>query len=116
MVQVKKRRASGIAKKQLALAEKSLKNNDKENFFINIIAALYNFIGNKMNIPTAEHSKEKIVTELKEKNVSEEIINELVKLMDECEFARYAPGLQSGNLQEVYNRAENIIYKIEDAV
>ena len=116
IVLVKKRRASGIAKKQLALAERYLKNNEKENFFINVIAALYNFIGNKMNIPTSEHSKEKVVTELKEKNVSVELINELVKLMDECEFARYAPGLQSGNLQEVYNRAENIIYKIEDAI
>ncbi|MBI3500607.1 MAG: protein BatD [Bacteroidetes bacterium] len=115
-VLVRKRRASGIAKKQLALAEKSMKNNDKENFFVNVLSALYNYVGNKMNISTSEQSKEKVIEVLKKKNISEETINELVKLMDECEFARYAPGLQSGNLQEVYNRAENSINKIEDSI
>lgn len=116
LVAVRRRRASGIAKRYLALAEKSLKKNDKENFFANVLAALYNYVGNKMNIPAAEQSKEKAVEALKAKNISDETIAELVKLMDECEFARYAPGLQSGNLQEVYTRAETIINKIDDAI
>ncbi|MBI4930244.1 MAG: protein BatD [Bacteroidetes bacterium] len=116
LVLVKKRRASRIAKKQLAKAERSMKENDKENFFVNVLSALYNYTGNKMNIPVAELSKEKVVEVLKEKNVAEETIHELVTLLDECEFARYAPGLQSGNLNEVYSRAENIITKIEDAI
>ena len=116
MVLVKKRKAGGIAKKQLALAEKSMKGNNKEKFFINILLALNNYVGNKMNIPAADQSKEKTIEVLKEKNIADETINELVKLMDECEFARYAPGLQSGNLNEVYSRAENIINKIEDAL
>ena len=113
---VKKRGASRIAKKQLSQAEKSMTSNNKEHFFENILSALYNYAGNKMNIPVAELSKEKVVASLKEKNVAEEITSELIKLLDECEFARYAPGLQSGNLQEVYNRAEKIITKIEDVV
>lgn len=116
LILVKKRNASRVAKKQLAHAEKFMKNNDTENFFINILSALYNYTEHKMNISTAEHSKEKVIQELKEKNVSEETINELVKLLDECEFARYAPASQSGNLEDVYSRAENIITKIEDVV
>lgn len=115
IVMVKKRRASGIAKKYLTLAERSMQSNHKENFFSNVLAALYNYTEHKMNIPTSEHSKEKVVVVLKEKNIPEETISELVQLMDECEFARYAPGLQSGNLKEVYTRAANIINKIEDA-
>ena len=91
-------------------------SNNKEHFFENILSALYNYAGNKMNIPVAELSKEKVVASLKEKNVAEEITSELIKLLDECEFARYAPGLQSGNLREVYNRAAKIITKIEDVV
>lgn len=116
LVLVKKRGASKVAKKHLAQAEKSMKANDKENFFVNVLSALYNYTEHKMNISTAEHSKEKVAEALKEKNVSEETISELVKLLDECEFARYAPGLQSGNLNDVYSRAENIITKIEDAI
>ncbi len=113
---VRKRGAGRIAKKHLAHAEKSMKNNDKENFFVNVLSALYSYAGNKMNIPVAELSKEKVVELLKGKNVQEDAINELVKLMDECEFARYAPGLQSGDLQDVYNRAATIITKIENSV
>jgi hypothetical protein len=113
---VRKRTANRIAQKQLVQAEKSMNLNDKENFFVNILSALYSYAGNKMNIPVAELSKERIVEMLKGKNVQEEIINEFVKLMDESEFARYAPGLQSGNLQDVYTRAENIITKIENSI
>ncbi len=116
LVLVKKRKASRIAKKQLNEAERSMKANNKENFFVNVLSALYNYTGNKMNIPVAELSKEKVVEVLREKNVAEETINELVKLLDECEFARYAPGLQSGDLNEVYSRAEKIITKIEDVI
>jgi hypothetical protein len=116
LAMVRKRGAGRIAKKHLAQAEKSMKSGDKENFFVNVLSALYSYAGNKMNIPVAELSKEKVVELLKGKNVQEDAIHELVKLMDECEFARYAPGLQSGDLQEVYNRAANIITKIENEV
>ncbi len=116
LILVKKRSAGKVAKKHLAKAEKSMKGNDKENFFVNVLSALHDYTEHKMNISTAEHSKEKVAAALKEKNVSEDIITELVTLMDECEFARYAPGLQSGNLNEVYSRAATIITKIENAV
>lgn len=116
VVLVKKRNASKIAQKQLAQAEKSMKANDKETFFINVLAALYSYAGNKMNIPAAEMSKEKAVETFRDQKISQAAIDEYVKLMDECEFARYAPGLQSGNLNEVYNRAESIITKIEDEI
>lgn len=113
---VKKRKANRLARKQLAQARKSIQKQEHEIFFENILSALYNYFGNKFNILPAELSKEKIVEMLKERNIPEEIISEFVKQLDECEFARYAPGMQSGNTQEVYNRVENIIAKIEDMV
>ena len=113
---IKKRTAGRIAKKQLVQAEKSIAENKKEDFFINVLSALYNYAGNKMSIATSDLSKEKVTEFLKAKNTNEEIIKELVTLIDECEFARYAPGLQADNLQTVYNRAIHIITKIEDSL
>jgi hypothetical protein len=69
-----------------------------------------------MNIPVADLSKEKVVAAFQEMKVAQGSIDEYVKLMDECEFTRYAPGLQSGNLNEVYSRAENIITGIENEI
>ncbi len=113
---VKMRTANKLANKQLAKAKESMGTNDKETFFVNVLTALYDYAGNKMNIPVAELSKEKMVASFQNKNTSSETIAELVKLLDECEFARYAPGLQSGNLQEVYDRAAGIITKLESEV
>jgi hypothetical protein len=113
---VKKRTASKMAKKQLAQAEKSMQGDDKATFFVNVLSALYSYAGNKMNIPGAEMSKEKVITSFRDKKVSEDSILEFTKLIDECEFARYAPGLQSGNLQDVYDRAANSITKIENEI
>ena len=116
LVLVKKRTANKMARRQLAQAEKSMKENNKEAFFVNVLSALYNYAGNKMNIPVADLSKEKIMEAFQQKNVSQSSIEEYIKLMDECEFARYAPGMQSGNLYDVYNMAENSITKIEDEI
>ena len=116
LVAVKRRRASHLAKKQLMNAEKAIKTGDKENFYTSVLSALYTYVGNKANIPAADMSKDKVSEVLKEKYISDETIHELIKLLDECEFARFAPGLQSGNLNEVYNRSENIITKIENAI
>ena len=116
LVLVKKRTANKIAKKHLALAEKSMKANDKEYFFVNVLSALYSYAGNKMNIPVAEMSKEKVVESFQDKKVSEEARATYLKLLDECEFARYAPGSASGNLQEMYDRAADSISKIEDEI
>ncbi|TAL59931.1 MAG: protein BatD [Bacteroidetes bacterium] len=116
LVLLKKRNANKIAQKQLAQAERSMKTNDKEIFFVNVLAALYSYAGNKMNIPIAELSKEKVIESFVGKKVSQDSVDEFAKLMDECEFARYAPGMQSGNLQEMYDRAAASITKIEDEI
>ncbi|MFH1004110.1 MAG: BatD family protein [Bacteroidota bacterium] len=116
IVLVKKRKAKHIAKKNLAHAEKFIKSNDKENFYVNILSALYNYVSNKMNIPIADLSKEKVTQLLVEKKTTDETISQLINLLDECEFAQYSPELNTGNLQNVYNRAENIIMKVEDEI
>lgn len=116
LVFVKRKGANRIAKKHLSQAEKSMASNNKEIFFENILSALYEYAGNKLNIPTATLTKENVVQELKAKNVPGGITSDFTKLIGECEFARYAPGLQSGDLQEVYNRVEKIITQIEDVI
>lgn len=114
LVAVRNRNARKIARKLLSAAERSMKEQNKEKFFENVLGALNGYAANKMNIPVADLSREKITGMLKEKNVPEDLINAYSKLMDECEFARYAPGLQSGDLSYVFKRAEEIITETEN--
>ncbi len=115
-VAVKSRRATKMAKKQLLLAEKHLSANNKELFYVEIFKALYGYIGNKLNIPTANLNKETITDSLRIKSVSEATIQQLLATLDNCEYAHYAPAAVSGDLKGIYDNTVQLITKIEDEI
>ena len=47
------------------------------------------------------------------KDVSEEIVNEFVELLNNCEFARFAPGDPSKKMDELYHKGIELITKAE---
>ncbi len=115
-VAVKSRKATKMAKKQLLLAEKHLKSNNKELFYVEIFKALYGYISNKLNIPTANLNKETITDSLRTKSVKEETIQQLMTTLDNCEFAHYAPAAVSGDLKSIYDNTVQLITKIEHEI
>ncbi len=115
-VAVKSRKATKMARKRLSIAEKYLRANDKELFYVEIFKALYGYIGDKLNIPAADLNKEHISDKLKNKTVSESTIQQLITTIDNCEFARYAPSSVSGDLNSIYISTVELITKIEDEI
>jgi hypothetical protein len=116
IVSVKSRKATKMAKKRLVLAEKHLKENNKELFYIEIFKALYGYTSDKLNIPVAELNKEHISEKLKNENVTDATIKELIAILDSCEYARYAPSAVSGDLSSIYNTTVELITKIESEI
>lgn len=116
IVSVKSRKATKMAKKRLVLAEKHLKENNKEQFYIEIFKALYGYISDKLNIPVAELNKEHISEKLKNSNVTDATTTELIAILDSCEYARYAPSAVSGDLKNIYNTTVELITKIESEI
>ena len=45
--------------------------------------------------------------------MSEESIKKFISVLENCEFARFAPGDKSGKMQEIYDEALEVISKIE---
>ena len=115
-VAVKSRKATKMAKKQLKLAENYLKANNKELFYVEIFKALYGYVGNKLNIPTANLNKETITDSLRIKSVTEATIQQLMSTLDNCEFAHYAPTAVSGDLKSIYDNTVELITKIENEI
>ena len=116
VVAVKSRKATKMAKKQLLLAEKHLKSSNKESFYVEIFKALYGYVGNKLNIPTANLNKETITDSLRIKAVTEATIQQLMSTLDNCEFAHYAPTAVSGDLKSIYDNTVELITKIENEI
>jgi hypothetical protein len=113
---VKNRKANKIAKKRLQEAYTSLKNNNKEQFYENVLKAFWGYVSDKMGIPVAELSRERVQDAFHERNIDEELVKRFMFIADECEFARYAPAAESSKMEEIYNNAVSLLSDFEQNV
>lgn len=112
-VLVRERKAAKLAKKQLANVEKLMDSGNKDAFYTEILTALNNYLSHKLNIPVAELSRENINKVLQQKQVDEGSMAKLVSTLDTCEYAKYAPGAVSGDLQTVYSNTIDLVTNLE---
>ena len=104
------RNSSRLAKKYLSEAQRNI--NNKELFYISLERALHNFLKAKLHIETSEMSKEKITELLSARNARPETIHDFIKLIENCEFARYAPST-SAAINNDYEKAVSTISELE---
>ncbi len=113
---MKSRRANKIAGKRLALAKKFLHEKKRNEYYEEIFKALWGYISDKLSIPVAELTKEKIKETMLAKNVHEATINEFISLLDKAEFARFAPSGGEREMDTIYSESVDVISKIEGNV
>ena len=113
---LKQRGATRMAKKRLKAANNFIASNNKEKFYDELHTAINSYLSDKFTIPVAELSRDTITGKLTEKKVSTETLQQLSTVLDNCEFARYAPASVTGNLTEVYNSTVTLITKLEDEI
>ena len=116
VAKVRVKKASSVATKRLKVAHKLMKEGKKNEFYDEMMRALSGYMGDKLSILTAELSKDRIADELKRHGVSEELTKQVIGLLDDCEFARYAPGDDTGRMDRLYNEAVNVIGQIENSI
>lgn len=110
---MKNRRASAKAVKRLKLAEVNLKAGNHQAFYESILNALYGFFSDKLLIPFASLNRENLLSGLKEQGIDDGILLEINELLSECEYARYAPGSQGGESDQVYQKAKQMIMELD---
>ncbi len=106
---VRNKRANKVALKRLKEAALFLKNNQAEKFYEAVIKALWGYLSDKLSIPVADLSRQKTSSSLLEKEVEPEVVRELMQIIDDCEFARYAPAAFTGTMQETYDGAARVM-------
>lgn len=113
---VKFRKANKMAKKRMETANKFLKENNKKNFYDETARALWGYLGDKLGISQADMTKDKVREILLTKNLSEEMIKQLLDTLDTCEMALFAPSSDSAGMEKIYQNAIELISKIEEQV
>lgn len=106
----KRRKVSKLAKKYLSNAKKLL--GKKEAFYEALEKALHNFLKAKLHIETTDISKDKIEELLRNKNVNEDLIQKFSSVLNECDFARYAPG-SNLQMEKDYKNAIDVISNLD---
>jgi len=104
------RQNNKLARKFLGEAKKQL--GSKEPFYLALEKALHNFLKAKLNIETSELSRENIRELLLSRKADPDTVNNFSLIMDNCEFARYAPSSGTA-MQQDYDSAVSVITALE---
>jgi hypothetical protein len=113
VMHVKNKKANKFAKKRLNKASGFMKRDLKEDFYEELVKAMWGYLSDKLGIPVAKLSKDNAKSEMISKKVDEEYINQILNIIDRCEYARYAPVTDETKMDTVYNDAIKVISKLQ---
>ena len=116
VAKMRTKKANKVAIKRMELAGKLLSENKKDAFYDEVLKALWGYISDKLNIPVSRLSKDNIEEKLRNHGVSEELIKEFLNALNDCEFARFAPGDENQAMDKVYSSSIEVISKMENSI
>ena len=112
---MKTKRANKVANKRLKNARQLMSKNKHDAFFEEMLRALWGYFSDKLTIPVSELNRDNIFLELSKYGVTENVCNDIIGLLDDCEFARYAKSEENGSdMSVVYKKACDLINQVEN--
>ncbi|KAA6334409.1 hypothetical protein EZS27_017264 [termite gut metagenome] len=119
VTKMRMKQANKVAIKRLKLAGTYLVEKKKDLFYDEVLKALWGYIGDRLNIPVSQLSKdflrEKVLVEANDE--LKEATNTFLDVLNQCEFARFAPSTDDKQaMDNVYSSAINAISKMENVI
>lgn len=111
--QKKVRHANRIATRRLKKAHKLMAEGRDAAFFEEISHALWDYLGHKFHIPLSDLSIDAVRNKLIDKGMNEDDIQQFTATLDDCEYARFAPGDKTEMMSRLYDQARDFITRME---
>ncbi len=112
----REKKANKAAIRRLKTADKLLHQKKYDAFYDEVIRALWGYVSDKLTIPTSELTKENVAQKLAAKGVSAENTSLFIRTLEDCEFARYAPGDKNEAMDQTYASALRTITEIDNEI
>lgn len=112
---LKGKRANKVALARFRAAEKYMREQNNRGFYEEMLRGLWGYLGDKLNIPAADLTKENMRERLSRKGVAEEDVESYVGLITDCEYAQYAP-VDSVHIEDAYLRGIALISRLEAVI
>ena len=116
LVKMKGKKANKIATKRLRQANKLMLVGKSNEFYDEVLRALWGYVGDKLNMPAEKLSRENISEKLQSHNVDDNTISKFLSAIDDCEMMRFAPGDPEGNMNKTFESAMTAIMEIENVM
>ena len=116
LVKMKGKKANKIATKRLRQANKLMLAGKSNEFYDEVLRALWGYVGDKLNMPAEKLSRENISEKLQSHNVDDNTISKFLSAIDDCEMMRFAPGDPEGNMNKTFESAMTAIMEIENVM
>ena len=113
---VKNRKAGKVAIKRLHGASVCLKNEEIDQFYDEILKALWGYLSDKLNIPVSDLTRNNAIAALQEQGIDEDNIQSLSKILDACEFERFAPSSSDIEATAIYEGTSQFIKSVENLI
>ncbi len=114
LVGLKTKKANKVATRRLKIAGKYLREHNSEHFYEETLKALWGYLGDKLQLPHSVLTRDNVAAELQKFGASENLTDSFIKVIDTCEFARYAPAASSDDMDTLYNETVELIGKMEN--
>lgn len=113
---MRNKKANKVARKNLKNAYAFMQKDNPEQFYEEVLRALWGYTGDKLDIPISELNRDNITTILQKYGIDESAITQFKTLLDTCEFARYAPTAVTGGMDETYEQAISLISQLDNKI
>lgn len=108
------KKAGKIAKKRLKAAKTFMQAHDNNGFYAEMLKAVWGYLSDKLHIPVSNLNKENIEAELLNYGASAELTAQIINILDECEFAQYAPAQSDAQMESIYEQTSDLMDKLEN--
>ena len=116
MVLKRGKNANRIASSRLHAAELLMLKKKNLEFYDEVLQTLWGYASDKLNLPVEQLSRDNISEQFSKINVPIEVIDKYISAIDECEFERYAPGDEKGNMKRTLDAAMKAIADMEETI
>lgn len=113
---VRNRKAGRLARIRLKKADHFKKAGDPDRFYEEIGKAIWGYLSHKMNIETSGLSREVVMEQMEKREVPEEQRSELLRILEESEFSRFAPTSERSDMNNLYRDAAQLIRNLENSL
>ncbi len=108
------RRARSAAEKRLRGARALLQRGEPVAFYAEISRAVSGFLADNQDISASGLTREELAAGLVARNHAEETVRRLVRILDDCDRARFAPGSSEAPAREaMLERAEQVLNALD---